>query len=186
MRARLALVAVLTAAACGKTTQEMGAKLAGPSAVAPYRGYSQEDPANVRDYLAVASARADELRILDLSDEKPLLAPVQFAPLSVPTGSRPARLASASLHDGGADALVVVPGGTAEVQLVETWTTSTRVVPGATVDLDALAGRAEILSLAGAPEPVWDPGTSSWVPAPGRARILVGLTEGRVAVVPLS
>lgn len=186
MRVGLGWALCLAAAACGKSDQKVGARLGAPSAVAAYRGYTAESPVELRDYLAVANARTNELRILDLSDEQVLLAPAQYAPLSVPTGARPARLAGASLHDGGADALVVVPGGTAEIQLVETWTEETRVVPGATVDLRALLGEAEILALTGAPVPVWDGGSSSWVPGAGQARILAGLTGGRIAVLPVT
>jgi hypothetical protein len=184
VRSRLLPVAALLAAACGSSSQEIGAVLSRPAALAVFRGESAERP-GVSAYLAIASARADELRIVDLVDDKAVPAPVTFAPLSVPTGARPSRLASVSLHDDGveatADALVAIPGGTAELQLVETWSPNTRVVPGATLDLGALAPGAEILAILGVPAPAPD-----GEPIAGRARFLVALSGGRLAVVDVS
>lgn len=185
-----ALVALAVGtAACGSSSQEIGARLSRPASVAVYRGVtpSTPDPDEPGSYLAVASASGDELRIIDLDSEKPVLAPVQFAPLSVPTGARPALVAAASLADGGPDALVVVPAGTAELQLVETWSAATRVVSGATVDLAQIAPGAEVLTLLATPVPVEEPaGSGQWVAQAGAARFLVGLTGGRLAVVPVT
>ena len=175
-----AVALVLTA--CGSSTQPLGPRLSGPAALAVFHGRTSESPDELASYLAVASSRGDELRIIDLVDDTAILAPVQFAPLSVPTGARPARLASVSLNDGGADALVVVPAGASELQLVQTWMAPTRVVPGSSLDLTTLAPGAEILAIVGAPLPVEQvPGT--WVPAVGGARFLVALSGGRLAVV---
>jgi hypothetical protein len=187
MRAWGVATLAVVAAACGSSTQPVGPRLSRPAGVAAYRGVTpaSPDPTAPGHFLAVASARGDELRIIEMVGEKAVLAPVQFAPLSVPTGSRPALVAAASLADGGPDALVVVPGGTAELQLVDTWTPATRVVSGQTVDLSGLAPGAEVLALLAAPVPVEEPpGSGQWVAQAGEARLLVALTGGRLAIVP--
>jgi hypothetical protein len=178
-----AAAAAVVLVACGSETQPLGPRLSGPAALAIFHGRTAERPDELGSYLAVASSRADELRIVDLVDNEALLAPVQFAPLSVPAGDRPARLASASLNDGGADALVVVPAGSSELQLVQTWAAPTRVVPGSALDLATLAPGAEILAIVGAPLPEESDPPGSWVPAVGAARFLVALSGGRLAVV---
>jgi hypothetical protein len=179
-------VFLLAALACGKGVQTPGARLLRPAALATFRGVTAKR-AGIAPYLAVASARGDELRLIDLEDETAVLAPVPYLPVSVPTGSRPSRLAAASLGDGLADALVAIPGGTAELQLVETWTAQNRIAPGQTLDLAALVPDVEILSLLGAPALAeTPPGSGTFAEVPGEARFILGLSGGRIAVVTVS
>ena len=183
MRSWKTAAAAMVLVACGSETQPLGPRLNGPAALAIFQGRTSDSPDELASYLAVASSRGDELRIIDVVDNTALLAPVQFAPLSVPTGARPARLASVSLNDGGADALVVVPAGASELQLVQTWAAPTRIAPGGSLDLGALAGGAEVLAIVGAPLPEQPVSPGPWVPAVGEGRFLVALSGGRLAVV---
>jgi hypothetical protein len=174
----------LVAAACGTQAQKPGARLAEPSSVAVYRGVTplSTSPANPGTYLAIASGATNDLRIVDVLTLQPLLAPVQFAALSVPTGERPSKVVVASLNDGLPDALVAVPSGSAELDLVDTWTVETRVVEE--IPLQLVAPGAQVLDVIGAPVPVLS--GDGWVAQAGAARFLVALTGGRLAIVPVS
>ncbi len=204
------LVAAALLAACNTTSTRPSTRLNGPSAVAVYRGLSSRDPVNLRSYLAVANRSGDDLRLLDAVDGKAVLAPGLVMSLSLPTAPRPALLAAGSLSDGAADLLVVASPGlvacgvgvrvTAStvfsgcIQVVATWDAATAVSagdpadpvnrPDPTVDLGALAGGddAEVLSLAVLPVVEADPAAGGWKVSPGKARVVAGLSGGRLLV----
>lgn len=194
-----AVLAALLAAAgplagCSKTHARPGLKLNGPSALAVYRGVTERDPTALRTYLAVANERGDDLRILDAVDGQAVLAPGLVQALSVPTVPRPALLASGGLSDGGADLLVVAPAGLAAcdaaspyrltgcLQVVDTWTPATAIAPALTLVIGDQAGAdddAEVLGLAVMPATEPD-GAGGRRVATGRARVVVGLSGGRL------
>jgi hypothetical protein len=197
---RLPLVALLALlgglAACNKTSARPGLRLNGPSAVAVFSGLTGRDPAALRPYLAVANERGDDLRILDATDGKAVLAPGLVMSLSVPTAPRPALLAAGSLADAGgaqADLLLVAPAGLAAcdpaaplrlvgcIQVVATWTPATALDPQLTLVVDDLAGGqdGELLSMVVLPVPE-DDGAGGFRPAAGRVRVAAGLSGGRL------
>lgn len=176
-----ALVAVL--AACGSSTSTIGVGLSQPSAVVTFRGYTPdpERGAQLRPLFAIANAGRGDLTLVDAEDDKPVLAPVIVRSLAVPVPDpRPSLLVASPLGDGTgqplADLLVVASTGTPALQLVETWVQSARVVDEA--DLGALAPGAQILAAAAVP--VVD---VAGAVVPGRVRVVVALTGGRLAVV---
>jgi hypothetical protein len=194
-----ALAALALAAACSSGARTLGAKFSQPTALATFQGLTRARPEAVHAYLAVASARGDEVRFVDLQDDRVVVGPGVIFPLSVPTDPRPMRLAAASLGDGSAgapspDLLAVAGAGSLDVgasslrpalrlQIVVTWDVHNRVDPALTVDLpaeDPSLADADLLSLAAMTiaRPV-TPGVPS---PPGRARLLAGLSGGRLAV----
>jgi hypothetical protein len=174
------VVAAALVGACTTKAPSRSIALGTPESIAAFRGQPAPAGSDQGWYLAVANARGDELKLVDMVDNAPVLAPVEFVPLSVPTGASPAIVASASLNDGGADALVAIPGGTAELQPVDTWTGQPKVVPG-TIDLATLAPGTTILAIIGAP--ALEQVDGAWTPASGRARFVVSLTGGWIATV---
>jgi hypothetical protein len=195
-------LAALALAACNSGNANVGARFAGPAAIAPFAGNLHKAGGKLRDYLAVASSRADEIVVIDPSDEQPVLGPGAVFPLSIPTDPRPVRLAAATLGDrgdvGGADLLVVVSSGSLVLQLVNTWNPDAAQVedvfsspapdgtprPGAggSIDLSTRAelAAAEILSVTAFPFPQRDASGTVTLP---RARVVAGLTGGRIAIV---
>lgn len=193
---RLLLGAVLAIAACSSRPPTAPSRFRGPTAIVPVAAITHKKPGEVRDYLAVASSRGDELRLLDPSDDQPVPGPVVLYALSIATEPKPMQLASASLFDGGPDVLVVASEGQRKLQLVSTWedaasggtgpagSNGNRVIRE--LDLEPIApGTGAILCLHGAPVPS---GLSTGIPpaaipVPGKARILVGLAGGKLVVI---
>jgi len=180
MTRRLFALAAFAVAACSSGPRTVGARFNGPAAIVHFAGVSTFH-AGLRDYLAVASSRGDELRFLDAADEQPVLGPGVVFPLSIPTAPRPLLLASAPLGDGGPDVLVAVSAGGAvllgdapapALQVIETWSPTNRVAYPWSLE-GVLGADAEILTVVGMRAPTED----------ARARILVGATGGRLAVV---
>jgi hypothetical protein len=178
----LLAAAALLLAACSTGPTTAGLRLNEPSAIVAYSGVA---PANagqaqpgVRPLLAVASRRGDELRLIDPSSDQPIFGPGIIFPLSIPTVPRPQLLASASFGDGGADLLVAVSAGSTVLQVIETWTETSRVARD--VDLGGVGGvlpaGTEILSLLGIPG----------VSGDRKARLLVGTTGARLVVLEFS
>jgi len=114
----LALVSLL-AAACSSGTTFIAADFRGPSAVAAFWGAGGSTDELV-PWIAVASSRGNELKIVNPATDLPQRSANLSFPLSVGTLERPIHLAAGSLHDGRADALVVASSGTV-IQLVGTW-----------------------------------------------------------------
>ena len=170
-RGILALALTGALAACGGSNPSLGARLAGPTDVVPFRGITVNSP-EPRQYLAVSSGRGNELRIVDLTNDRVVLGPTVVFPLAIPSEPRPVRLAAASLGDSGADLLVASSAGSATIELVLTWSDQNRIVD--VYDLAAEAGAApEVLALTAAPVPG----------APGQARIVAALSGGKLVVI---
>ncbi len=180
------LLLLLVGAACSSGVKALSARFQGPAALAPFAGYTTKRPGELHRYLAVASARGDEIRILDPEDGVTVTSPGLVFPLSVPTPA-PVRLASASLGDGGPDLLAVVGEDSSTVGVVTTWDLLSRVAAvgppdsmALSVDLSAdpeIGDGAAILSLAAMTTPA-----SAGGGAPG-ARVLIGLSDRRLAVI---
>ncbi len=192
-RARLALFALAAlAAGCGASTEKPGFRFSRPSAVAVFRaaldvpGSIPPVPGPLAPYIAIADAGTDELRLIGANDDVVVSSPVRFYPLSVSTDPRPARLAVATLPvetpddlpAGGLphpelrlpDALVVVPDGTAKLQLVDTWS-----------GIPLVVGEIDLAVPAGGPVSVL--AINSVPVAAGQARFVVALSGGRIAFV---
>lgn len=172
------VVAGLVAASalgCGNQVLGAGARLAGPTDFVLFDGITAKMP-GLHRYLAVTSSRTDSIALIDPADDQPVLSPMVAYPLAITTAPRPLRVAAAALGDGGADVLVTATRGSLELAVIETWTATNRVAQSAAVSLAPLLGDAQILSLAG-----MTPASAS--PASPRARILVGVSGGRLAVV---
>ena len=200
MTRRIAAALLALAAACGGNTGKPGMRLGRPSGIAVFHGVLSpagpiQAPGPLSPWIAVANGAANELRIVAAADDSTVSAPGRFFPLAVPTGSRPERLAVAilpipsQLPPGGLprpptaapDALVVVPAGTAELELIDTWSGIPAVV--ATTDLSAAVGSTvEVFAIVGAPalEPAAGGG---WQAAQDRAVFWAALTGGRLARV---
>jgi hypothetical protein len=199
------ILAALALAACNSTKSRPPAHFQGPAAVAVARAYTLYNPTELRSYAAVANTRSDDLKLIDGLDSQVVLAPAPVGALSIPTDSRPSLLAAASLNDvdgtGTAlarpDLLVVGFEGlvttsqvsSARLEVVDTWDVATRV--SLEIDLAeaplSLPG-AEVVALAAAPIAVLATGTGVTTPAvyataPGRARLFVALTGGRLATI---
>jgi hypothetical protein len=175
----LQAVVAMAVAACSSGPPSVGARLAEPRAVVAFTGITSKQPGVVAPYLAIASSRNDEVQFIDPADNQPVLGPAVVFPLSVPTEARPLHLAAAALGDraaGGADLLAVASNGSLDVQVVETWSPSSRVVPAASVDLAPFVTEGEILGLAAMTAPGAGPGSP-------RARLLVAVSGGRLVVV---
>jgi hypothetical protein len=195
------LVAVALLAGCGKTTTRPGAGLRGSAAVAVFRGYLADQPALLKQHVAVANVLGDDLKFLAAENGNAVLAPTLVGALSVPTRARPAVLAAGPLNDldgtgnplPAPDLLLVASRGlfardpllhpgqsSARLQVVTTWDPVTRVAFD--VDLGDVAPDAEILSLVttGILEPVTGGGSRL---RPGAVRALVGLAGGLLVTV---
>jgi hypothetical protein len=177
VKTRWLIAALALAAGCSTGPPTVGARFRGPTAVAPFMGFTAKRTTadgTPSPYLAVASSGGDELRIIDVADDLPALGPGVVFPLSVPTAPRPMLLASASLGDGKADLLVVVSAGSNELQLVRTWSpdmavTETPVSLGLDADARVLSVRAMTVAVPSG--------------APSRARVVAGASGGRLCVV---
>ncbi len=197
-RPPVALLA-LALAACNTNPAGTGALFHGPVSVAVFNGFTHRHLGETkpRPYIAVASYRTDELRLVDPLDNVAIPSPAFAFPLSIPTAPMPIKVAAASLQDMDGsdplpDLLVVASAGVPSLEVVSTWLDPTTKLAHnevvATVDLSAAAGAgAEILSLVGLAPPT-PPGTTSPIPpapylVPGTARILAGVSGGRLVVV---
>lgn len=170
---RSVLAAVLAlAAGCGGSSTTLGARLSGPTDVVPFVGVTINSP-DPRPYLAVSSGRGNELRIVDLTNDRAVLGPTVVFPLSIPSEQRPVRLAAASLGDGGADLLVASSAGSATIELVLTWGEQNRIADVYDLATETTGSAPEVLAIAAAPVP----GVA------GQARIVAALTGGRFVVV---
>lgn len=173
IRRGLLAVAIAALAGCGSSAPNVGAQFSGPTDVVPFRGITVDSP-DVRDYLAVASGRGNELRIVDLASDKAVLGPTVVFPLSIPSVPRPVRLAAASLGDDKADLLVASSAGSATIELVLTWGQQNKISETYDLSVEAAAGSApEVLALAAAPVPG----------PPGKARVIAALSGGKLVVV---
>lgn len=183
MTSRLGLLCLSAAlAACGgSTTPDPSIGLSFPTAVAVFHGYTQKNPSERRPYLAIANAGRGDLNLVDAVDDRPAPAPILIRALQVPALSGPMLLAAGSLGDGGADLLAVAAEGGSAVQLVETWSPANRVV--LELDLAVDAPGAQILSMVAAPVPEPAATAGVWQAAAGRARLVLGLAGGRIAVL---
>lgn len=184
---RRSALAALALAGCAKQVQPTTISMHEPTAAVAFMGWTHQHPRPgyplPQPYLAIANGRTDDLRIVDLATQKPLMSPGYAFALSVPILARPTYLAATSLRDGGAD-LLAVAGVGAVVDLVSTWedgsdpagAAGSRVV--AQYDLSAAAGAgAEILSMLATPVPGPPAGSPPVAPAEaGRAWLLVGFS----------
>lgn len=180
MTAKRSLVLLLAALGACSTQPAVGSRFNGPTALAAFRGFTRKDAAAIRDYIAVASSRGDEVRFVDPGDLNAVVSPGSVFPLSVPTASRPLVLASAAMGDERGDVLVAASAGGAGVdgagpalQLIETWDATNRVAQD--VSLTGLTSGSDILCLAGIPASATAP-----------ARILVGASGGQLVVIPFT
>jgi hypothetical protein len=184
--------------ACGNNSR-MGAQFHKPVAMAVFKGFThvhlgrvssstgQPDPS---PYLAVVNSTGDELRIVDLADNKVVPSPGMAFPLSVTTDPLPLKIASAWLGDDLADLLVVVSAGELGLQVARTWDSANgkleierpvgenKPTIDFSTELGGAAAGTSVLSLIGIPG-----SKDAADPTHGKARVLVGLTGGRLAVV---
>jgi hypothetical protein len=183
----LAALALVAGLACNSATGRPGLGLSAPSAVAIFNGITSRHPEALHPYVAIANAGKDEIVLVDAVDDEPVLAPVMIRALSIPVPEpRPARLVSGSLGDGQADLLVAVSEGSAVLQVVNTWGTTSgapdpRIVRELEVDLSGGAGGG-VLAIVAVPVAVRDAGGVVAVTS-GRVRIVAALTGQRLAVV---
>jgi hypothetical protein len=167
---RHVLLLAALAAGCSGGSETPGATLHGPGALAVFDGVVSGRP-GLRPYLAIGSERGDELRLLDTTNDEVVASPGMAFALSVPVTGRPMHVAAVDLGDGARpDALAVVASGADVLELVDTWGGHPRVV--ASVNLGAAATPLSVLA---APVPG----------ATGRARVLVALAGGQLAVIEL-
>lgn len=172
------IIAAFALAACGNNSR-LGAQFHKPVAMAVFDGFihTRLGAGKPSPCLAVVSSAGDELRIVDLVSNTVVPSPGMVFPLSVSTDPLPFKVASASLGDNLADLLVVASVGKLALQVVQTWDSASgaMIVMPAQVDLSAALGSASagtsVLSLLGLPL------------AAGTARILVGVTGGKLLVV---
>jgi hypothetical protein len=170
----LVVLAALAVAACSESPQPVSAAVRAPSAIVAFSGETARRP-GVQAYLAVASGRANEVRLVDPLEDRPVLGPTLLFPLSISTDPRPLRLAAAPLGDGQGDLLAVAaPGGLdgPSVELVVTWDPQNRALAPIPLS-DAATGvpdGAEVLALAAGPAP--GAGVDG---APARALLVAGL-----------
>ena len=203
-RATLVACALVTlTTACSGNTVGTGPRFNGPTSVAALAGYTSRYPGE-QIYLAIASSRGDELRIIYPLSDTAVVGPNQTFPLSVPTGSHPFLLASTSLNDQDPDKtpkgsdqivprpdlLVVSTEGSLVLHVVQTWNTDGEIVvdPNLQVDLADIAPGAQILAMAAMPVPD-DSATAKSetriLPRyqGGKAWLLVALSGHRIALV---
>lgn len=181
------VLAALALAACAPSPGPATISFHGPTAAVAFSGWTPQRPRQAyplpQPYLAVANGRSDDLRLIDLATDKPLMSPGYAYPLSVPTLARPSYLATSSLRDAGAD-LLAVAGVGAIVDIVSTWEDGSdpagsgggRVV--AQYDLSGVAGNgAEILSMIATPVPGVPAGAPPVASAqPGVAWLILGFS----------
>lgn len=176
-RAGLLLVIAALGAACSDTTDTPGALLRGPGALAAFDGVVKHGSGSQRKYLAIASTRGDELRLVDLTDNEVVSSPGLAFPLSVPVDGWPMWVAAADLGDGDKpDALVAIPSGSDVVEVVDTWSGEPTSILQVDLDADGTALDLE-------PDPRILSVASLASPSPGVGRILIGLTGERLAVL---
>ena len=176
-------MALLLGAGCNSGNVILFADFRGPSAVAAFHGVGGSSTALV-PWIAVASSRGDELRIISPVNDAPQRSANLAFPLSVPTLSRPVHLAAGTLHDGGPDVLVVASSGTL-VQLIGTWYAPVNQIPLIAVAAEwDLAGivdpGSEILGLTVAAVPTGTPLGDPPVAAAavGKAWVIAALSSG--------
>lgn len=124
-RACFALALVLVAA-CDRGSSGPSLRLAQPSAVAVFSGYTDRHT-SLWPYAAVANSAQDELMLFDAVDDRVVAAAIVLRPLSIPVGApRPALLAAASFAPPAdqlerPSLLVVATAGSSHLQLIRTW-----------------------------------------------------------------
>lgn len=178
---RTAVALALAAVACSSSRTTLSAGVAAPTAIVAFNGvtsrYAPTAEVLVRPYIAVAAGAGSELRIIDPTEDRPILGETLIFPLSIPTSPRPLFLAAASLGDGKADLLAVASPSTATgptLEIVTTWEAANRIET--TVPIPGPDATSQIVSLTAGPIP----GRT------GQARLVVGLATpagGRLAVV---
>jgi hypothetical protein len=181
-----AVAVALLASGCDDASTALAVAAGAPSAIASFRGVTAQIP-GIQDYVAIASARGNELKLVDPNQDRPILGPTLTFPLSIPTDPRPLRLAatplgdrvdpanpSSALRTDVADLLAVASPTTIAgpaVEVVVTWNTTNRTLPAI-----QLAPAGEVLALAAGPIP----GRS------GAARLVAAIataTGGQLAVI---
>jgi hypothetical protein len=93
---RFILVALVVVAACGKTKPTMTGRLSGPTALAEFKGCSQNvDPCVGSEHhlLLIANSLSNDLRIFDVDASNFFVAPEALFPLTIPVGESPVSLA---------------------------------------------------------------------------------------------
>jgi len=183
---RLAAVGAATLVACSGGPKELGNRFPGPAGAVRFAGIAAQRPGALRFYVAVASARGDELRLIDPEDGTIVPGPGGIFPLAIPTMvQRPARIVSTPLEisanphadrRAGSDLVVVVGEGSLQLEVLNTWSGQLRIERTASIDLaldPAIGSGASLSALAAGPVPGVD----------GRARVFAALSEGRLAVV---
>ena len=182
----LAAAAVALASGCNQGSSGPAFRLAEPSSVTLFWGYSHKSPGALHPYAAVANSGQDELVVFDPVDDAVVPAPILIRPVSIPLPApRPAIVASApfTAPPGSVprpDLLVVVAAASSELQLIRTWQDPDQVnrpdpglVPEAAVDLVG-----EVVALVATPT-VDANGTIT----PDSVRVIAALADGRLAVV---
>jgi hypothetical protein len=181
---RLLAVALLAlGSACSSGTTFISADFRGPAAVVAFQGVADAG-GTPQPWIAVASSRGNELRIIDPETDLPVRNATLAFPLSVPTLARPIYLASGSLHDSLPDALVVASGGLS-IQLIGTWYSPVNQIPLFGVaeqwNLDSVVeAGAQIVGLAVASVPTGTPaGDPPVYPVvQGKAWVVAAVSEG--------
>ena len=180
---RLSFLVLLLVAACNNSATFMSADFRGPAAVAGFWGAGESSP-DLVPWIAVASSRGNELRLINPQTDQPQRSANLAFPLSIPTLARPIHLASGSLHDGGPDLLVVASSGTL-IQLIGTWYAPLNRTPVVAVaaqwDLSGLvAPGSQILGLTVAAVPGGTPtGTPPvYAATVGKAWVLAAMSGG--------
>ena len=182
MKRIVPLLLLPLAAACSNGSPIVVADFRTPSAAAAFLG-AGDPPGTLDPWIAVASSRGDQLRLVNPADDLPARAPNISSSLSIPTMARPTYLASGSLGDGGPDLLVVASTGT-EVQLVGTWLPPVNGIAGFGVvenwDLSAEVDPGSVIAgLTVVPEPsatvTGTPPVAA--PVPGKAWVLVAFSD---------
>ena len=180
---RVLLAALLLGTGCSSGNVTLFADFRGPAAVAAFWGAGGSSTALV-PWIAVASSRGNELRIINPGNDSPQRSANLAFPLSVPTVERPVHLAAGSMQDGGPDVLVVAGTGTV-VQLIGTWYAPVNRIPlivvAAEWDLTGIVEPgSEILGLtvAAVPTgtPVGDPPVAA--AAAGKAWVIAAFSTG--------
>jgi hypothetical protein len=174
----LSLLILVFAAACSGASTKPGAMFRGPGALAVFDGVVAASGGTLRPFLAVGNERGDELRLVDLTDNRMVLSPGLVFPLSVPTAGRPMWVLSADLHDGKADALAVIAPGSGSVEIIDTWSGFPTVHASV-----ALPAGAEVLAAAAAAVPVVGSPSEA---LGGSARLVIALTGGQLQIVELA
>lgn len=191
----IAAGALALAAGCSKGSAGPAFRLAQPSSVAIFQGYSEkhldaDGKLLLHPYAAVANTGQDELVLFDPVDNTVVAAPIVIRPTSIPLPQpRPAIVASASFTPPAAgiprpDLLVVVAQASTELQLIRTWRNADQsdlanfipdpsLVPDKAVDLGG-----EVVALVATPAV-----DASGSPVADRVRVIAALTGGRLAVV---